>query len=93
MSEMREKREKQHDSTIETIRKYIHVHFPHAKRQLHTDDDALLDTGVVDSLGILEIVDFLVETFEIEVSDEDLSPENFGSITTLAAFVRRRKEP
>ena len=91
MSEMQEKRESERDSTAETIREYIHAQFPHAKYQLRTDHDALLDTGVVDSLGILEIVDFLAETFRIEVSDEDLNPENFGSITKLAAFVGGKK--
>lgn len=93
MSDMAERRDSAGDSTTARIRDYIHSQFPQARRRLQTDEDALLDTGVVDSLGILEIVDFLTETFRIDVTDEDLNPENFGSIAKLAAFVRTKTEP
>ena len=44
----------------------------------------------MDSLGILELVNFLIEAFGITVSDEDLLPENFNSIDNLATFVGRK---
>jgi len=64
--------------------------FPLAKRKDLTDSDNLLETGVVDSLGILEVVTFLESEFKLEVSDEDLVPENFQSIISIAAFVRSK---
>ena len=78
------------DETADRIRAYLHEHFPLSRHEIKTDDDPLLDSGVVDSLGILEIVDYLVEAFQIEVSDDDLNAETFGSITALASFVRQK---
>ena len=92
MSEIHEKADSGRDPTTEAIRDYIYTQFPHAKHQIRSDDDQLLANSVVDSLGILEIVEFLVEKFQVEVTDEDLNPENFGSINALAAFVRGKRE-
>ncbi len=55
--------------------------------------DSFLDKGIVDSTGILELVAFVEEQFEIEVADEDLLPENFDSIDHLGAYVKRKLEP
>jgi acyl carrier protein len=72
------------------IRKFVLAQFPTA-RQLGDDDGAsLLESGVVDSLGILELVNFVAEEFGVEASDEDLTPENFDSIRSLGAFVERK---
>ena len=78
------------DGTASIVRGFIDEHFPAARKQSLGDDDSLLDSGIVDSLGILEIVSFLSETFAIEVSDEDLVPENFQSVATLVDFIERR---
>jgi acyl carrier protein len=53
-------------------------------------DASLLDSGLVDSTGILEVVLFLEEAFEITVDDEEVLPENFDSIERLAAYVERK---
>lgn len=54
------------------------------------DRDSFLDSGLVDSTGILEFVGFLEETWGISVADEELLPENFDSLENLAAFVMRK---
>jgi acyl carrier protein len=54
------------------------------------DSDSFLDTGIVDSTGVLEFVAFLQETWSIEVADEELLPENFDSIANLTAFVLKK---
>jgi acyl carrier protein len=51
------------------------------------DDASLMGEGVVDSTGILELVMFVEETYGITVSDEDVVPDNFDSISALAAYV------
>lgn len=56
-----------------------------------TDTDSLLDKGIIDSTGVLELVGFLEEHFGIEVKDEDLVPENLDSINNLVRYVERRK--
>lgn len=53
-------------------------------------DDSLMETGTIDSTGILELVLFLEETFSITVEDEDLVPDNLDSINKIAAFVERK---
>lgn len=54
-------------------------------------DTMLLDQGIVDSTGVLEIVTFLEQELGISVADEELVPDNFGSITRLLAYVDRKK--
>ncbi len=73
------------------IREFILRQFPLAKRRPLSDDDSLLESGTVDSLGILELVNFVTEQFGIEVTDEDLQPENFDSIASLTTFVEQRR--
>lgn len=51
------------------------------------DDASLMDEGILDSTGVLEMVLFVEETFGIAVSEDDVAPENFDSINALVAFV------
>ncbi len=78
---------------VDVVRKFILQKFPLARRRNITDDDNLLETGVIDSLGVLEIVTFLHEEFSIEAQDDDLTPENFQSINAVATFVGQRISP
>ena len=55
-----------------------------------TDDDSLLDKGVVDSTGFIELVTHLEEAFGIRVLDEEMLPENLDSIANLDAYVTRK---
>lgn len=56
-----------------------------------TADDSLLDKGVIDSTGVLEVVGFLDERFGVQVADDELVPSNFDSIAKLTAFVNRKR--
>jgi acyl carrier protein len=62
------------------------------EEDMPSDDASLLETGVVDSTGVLELVAFLEHHFEIRVEDSELVPENLDSVTRLVDFVRRKKE-
>jgi acyl carrier protein len=55
------------------------------------DDDRFFDDHVIDSLQLLELVDAFQGRFGIDVSGEDLSPENFGSIAGMAQFLTSRR--
>jgi acyl carrier protein len=55
-------------------------------------DQSLLDSGLLDSASILELVAFLEERFGIEVADEELVPENFDSIAALVRLVAAKKQ-
>lgn len=52
--------------------------------------DSLLGLGLIDSTGVLELVDFLEEHFEIKVKDEEVSPDNLDSLNNIAAYVVKK---
>ncbi len=54
-------------------------------------DDDLLAQGVIDSHGLMELVGFIEQRYGISVSDDDLLPENFQSLSHIAAFVERKR--
>ena len=56
-----------------------------------TDSASLLDLGVVDSTGVLEIMGFLESTFGVSVEDDEIVPENLDSIERIASFVERKR--
>jgi len=56
-----------------------------------TDDDSLLEKGLIDSTGVLEIVAHLEANYEVSVEDEELIPQNLDSVDNLAAYVSRKK--
>ena len=55
-----------------------------------THDASLLELGIIDSTGVLELVSFLEGGYRLKVDDEELIPENLDSIGNLARFVRRK---
>ena len=55
-----------------------------------TDEASLLELGIMDSTGVLELVSFLEGEYELKIDDEELIPENLDSIGNLARFVRRK---
>jgi acyl carrier protein len=54
------------------------------------DTESLLDAGLIDSTGILELVSYLESEFAIIVQDEDIVPENLDSVNQIAAYVERQ---
>lgn len=56
----------------------------------YADDTSFLDEGIIDSMNVLELVAFVEEKFGITVQDQDIVPDNFDSVSKLAAYVRRR---
>ncbi len=54
------------------------------------DSDSLLEAGVIDSTGVLELIEFLEADFGIQVRDSETVPENLDSIANLTAFVLRK---
>jgi acyl carrier protein len=55
-----------------------------------SDDESLLDRGIIDSTGVLEIVGFLETEFKISVLDQEMLPENLDSIGNIATYVERK---
>jgi len=55
------------------------------------DDESFLRSGIIDSLGMLELVAFLEKEFDIKVHDAELVPANLDSLARVCAFVERKK--
>jgi acyl carrier protein len=75
----------------ERIRAYLSERFPAARSRHLAESEPLLANGILDSLGVLDLVSFLEAEFQITVIDDDLLPENFESLQRLTAFVDGKK--
>ena len=54
-------------------------------------DDSLLENGIIDSVKMLDLIQFLEEKFKVEVDDEDLYPENFDTLNAIAGYIAGKK--
>ncbi len=55
-----------------------------------SDSGSLLELGIIDSTGVLELVGFLEETFALTVEDDDLIPDNLDSIDNLVNYIQKK---
>ena len=51
------------------------------------DTDPMLATGVIDSVGVIELVEFLQRTFGISIADEEITERNVGSLSAVGRYV------
>ncbi len=75
----------------EQVRQFIVTNFYVVDPGVLTDDTSLLDQGIVDSTGVLEVISFLESTFAIVVADEEMLPENLDTIGCISAFVAKKQ--
>ena len=57
------------------------------------ENDSLLENGILDQTGVLELVLFLEDTYGFAMPESDLTPENLDTISNIATYVRRRLNP
>ena len=80
-------------STTEIIQTYIRERFLYDRPEVPlTPDLPLIEQRLIDSLQLMQLVQFLQERFGIEIDIMDLVVENFTSIDTMAAFVQKLKK-
>jgi acyl carrier protein len=76
----------------ENIRQYIAKNMLFSENGFpHSDDASFLEEGIIDSVGFMELVAYVQQTFGIEVGPEDLVPDNFDSVNKLARYVTSKK--
>lgn len=75
----------------EQIRTFITSNFYVADPSALDDNASLLDKGIIDSTGVLEVIFFIEETFGITIEDSEMLPENLDSIERISKFVARKK--
>ena len=74
------------------IREFLAKNFLLSSEEFpYADSVSLLEEGVVDSTGVLELIQFLESTFDIEVEDSEAVPDNLDSVHSLLTFVTRKQ--
>lgn len=73
-----------------SVREFVTENFILANGEIELqNDDSFLEKGLIDSMGVLELVDFIESRYSFAISDDDLLPENLDSINRITAFVAR----
>ena len=72
------------------VRRFIVENFLFGEDEGLKDDTSFLEEGVIDSTGILELVSFLEEEFNITIEDEELIPENLDSINYVVSYLKTK---
>ena len=75
----------------EQIRAFVTSNFYIADPAALDDDASLIDRGIIDSTGVLELIGFIEDTFGIKVEDSEMLPDNLDTIGHVANFVARKK--
>jgi acyl carrier protein len=78
--------------TKQQVRDFVASNFYVADPKALSDDASLLDQGIIDSTGVLEIISFLETSFGFAVEDAEMVPENLDSIDNIASFVERKRK-
>ena len=79
----------QAEAVRDQLRDYIVANYMFGSGTV-ADSASLIDDGVLDSMGVLELVLFVEETFGVPVSEFEVVPEHFDSISAIASFVERK---
>lgn len=75
-----------------SLRQFIRENFLFGQSLTLADHDSLLEAGVVDSTGVLELVAFIEDRYGITIEDEELLPENLDSIENLIRFITAKSQ-
>lgn len=75
----------------EKVRSFVTTNFYVPDPAALADDASLLDQGIIDSTGVLEVISFLEDAFEMTVEDSEMLPDNLDSIDRISAFVASKK--
>lgn len=55
------------------------------------DNTSFFEEGIIDSMGIMELVDFIEKTFDIKIEDDELIPENLDNLNKIGEFLERKR--
>ena len=77
-------------SHSKTVRDFVVATFLFGDGASLKDDTLFMGGGIIDSTGILELVEFLEETFSIKIENKEMIPENLDSVNRVAAFVAKK---
>ena len=74
------------------VRHFVVETFLFGEDEKLKEDTSFLESGIIDSTGILELIAFLEETFGLRFEDDELIPENLDSISNVVIFLQKKME-
>jgi len=77
-------------SNRDQVRQFITTNFYVPDPQALGDETSFLDTGIIDSTGVLELVSFLQEQFGIALEDGEIVPENLDTVANIVGLIQRK---
>jgi len=76
----------------EQIRQYIAKNLLFSESGFpYADDASFLNEGIIDSIGVMELVSFVGQDFDVSVEPDEITPENFDSVARITRFVERKQ--
>jgi acyl carrier protein len=79
------------DDIIDSLTKFIIAAFRFGEADDLNSEESLLKKGIIDSTGVIELIEFIESEFHVRVEDEEIIPDNLDSINRAAAFVMRKQ--
>ena len=77
-------------SQINAVKEFIIENFLFGEEEQLKLDTDFFDKGIIDSTGVIELVSFLEETFNVSVEDDELIPENLSNLNNIDAFLKKK---
>ena len=74
----------------EDVQDFVVKNFLFGQQNALAPDESLLERGILDSTGVLELIAFLEEHYAIKVEDDDVTPDNLDSVARISDFVSRK---
>lgn len=75
---------------VETVREFVVENFLFGDGESLKEDTSFMGQSIIDSTGILELVMFLEDTYNIKVEDDELVPENLDNLSNISRFLKRK---
>jgi len=75
---------------ISKVRAYIVDNFLYGEEGKLTEEASFLGSSIIDSTGVLELVNYLEETFGIKILDDEIVPENLDSLRNISLFLKKK---
>ena len=77
--------------THQKIRDYVAKNLLYSNNGFeYDDDDSFLQHGIIDSVGVMDLILFIEENYDFEVEDSEITPDNFDSVNNLATYIQSK---
>jgi acyl carrier protein len=77
---------------VDETRRYITENFLYARPdRVVGEDEHLMERGIVDSMGMMELIEFLEDRFAVQPADDEITEQNFATLRRIAVFVAYKR--